>query len=100
MESLIFIGILISLYGIIHVVINSRKPDYDEKGFFKGLFGGITAIGITFTILSILVCYTEKAELSPIDVYRGKTELKITETKIDSVVVKRDTVVVWKEEYK
>lgn len=34
--------------------------------------------------------------MKPIDVYRGKTELQITETKIDTMIVKRDSVVVWK----
>lgn len=37
--------------------------------------------------------------ITPLDVYRGKTELKIIETKIDTVVIKRDTIVVFKEEY-
>ena len=32
-----------------------------------------------------------------IDVYRGKTTLQITETIRDSVVIDRDSVVVWKQ---
>ena len=58
-------------------------------------------IGIAFTIACVLtVAIGEviwgKQQVSPLDVYRGKTALEITYR--DSVAV--DSVVVWKEETK
>ena len=58
-------------------------------------------IGIAFTITCVLsIAIGEviwgKQQVSPLDVYRGKTTLEITYR--DSVAV--DSVVVWKEEKK
>lgn len=68
------------------IIISNWKAD---------IFGGV-GMFIGFVIAAIGAVIPDP-NMKPIDVYRGKTELKITETKIDSVVIKRDTVVVWKE---
>lgn len=91
MELLVF-SCAIVIYGIIGIFIAKDSPE-DRLIHITTIFIG--AIGIT---ISLIIIFTIK-DIKPIDVYRGKTELKITETKIDSVVVKRDTVVVWKEKY-
>lgn len=51
-----------------------------------------------FNLLSILVVIIifDKTEVRSIDVYRGKTELKITEERVNGVVTKRDSVVIYK----
>lgn len=59
-------------------------------------------IGILLILLGSLFFWTALTSIdsvTPLDVYRGKTELKITETRIDTAVIKRDSVVVFKEEY-
>lgn len=77
---------------VLLVYLLSKNSPEDHLIHVTSIFIG--AVGI---IVSLLLIFTIR-DMKPIDVYRGKTELKITETKIDSVVVKRDTVVVWKEE--
>ena len=89
MEPLVF-SCAIVIYGIICIFID-KYSQKDHLTHITTIFIG--AIGIT---ISLIIIFTTK-NIKPIDVYRGKTELKITETKIDSVVVKRDTVVVWKK---
>lgn len=89
MELLVF-SCAIVIYGIIGIFID-KDSQKDRLTYITSIFIG--AIGIT---ISLIIIFTTK-NIKPIDVYRGKTELKITETKIDSVVVKRDTVVVWKK---
>lgn len=91
MELLVF-GCVIAIYGIIGIFTVKHSPE-DHLIHVTSIFIG--AVGI---VVSLLLIFTIR-DMKPIDVYRGKTELKITETKIDSAVVKRDTVVVWKEEY-
>lgn len=92
MELLVF-GCVIAIYGIIGIFTVKNSPE-DHLIHVTSIFIG--AIGIA---ISLIIIFTT-INITPIDVYRGKTELKITETKIDSVVVKRDTIVVWKEQYK
>lgn len=91
MELLVF-GCVTAIYGIIGIFTVKDSPE-DHLIHVTSVFIG--AVGI---IVSLLLIFTTR-DIKPIDVYRGKTELKITETKIDSLVVKRDTVVVWKEKY-
>ena len=91
MELLVFSCIIV-IYGIVSI-FTAKDSSEDRLIYITSIFIG--AMGI---IISLIILFTTK-DIKPIDVYRGKTELKITETKIDSVVVKRDTLVVWKEKY-
>lgn len=86
---LIVLGIGTFILAIISLFVANNKQD--RQCSIIGIFLGIALFMIGY------ISYDNKDNPTPIDVYRGKTELKITETKVDSVVVKRDTVVVWKE---
>lgn len=86
MELFVF-SCIITIYGITGIFTVKNSPE-DHLIHVTSIFIG--AIGI---IVSLLLIFAIK-DIKPIDVYRGKTELKITETKIDSVIIKRDTVVV------
>lgn len=59
---------------------------------YKAIIMFLLTIGVfSFSSISVSERYIEA-----IDVYRGKTSLKITEKTIDGVVVERDSVVVLK----
>lgn len=91
MELLVF-SCIIAICGIGSMFTVKDSPKY-RLIHITSIFIG--AVGIA---ISLIIIFTTE-NIKPIDVYRGKTELKIIETKIDSVVVKRDTIVVWKEKY-
>lgn len=55
------------------------------------------AVCSTSILAVIFTCiYMSNIDIKPIDVYRGKTTLKITEKTVDGVVVERDSVVIFK----
>lgn len=96
MIVLLIIGTIICVFGIIvfwyHLVIK----DSNKNNCALGLV--ISSI-LTFACLISLVL---KCNTIPeaIDVYRGKTELKIRKEIIDNSVVKCDSIVVFKDNKK
>lgn len=80
------IGILLSSAGAI--MLASRREKWEFLGFLLTYIGGIV-VGAT------MVLRVESESPSALDVYRGKTELEITEVMRDTVVIQRDTVVVF-----
>lgn len=75
---------LINVFGA--SLIDNQKP---YKGFLMCLIS-------SWLIISAYIM--GEFELNPraIDVYRGKTTLKVTEKMIDGIVVERDSVVIFK----
>lgn len=92
--AIIFIAVCIITVLIIGIALimdeNTSKLQKGEGSFF------IFIAGVCTFLLLILIF----PKPSAIDVYRGKTTLEITETIRDSVVIDRDSVVVWREEIK
>ena len=80
------IGILLSSAGAI--ILAFRREKWEFLGFLLTYIGGIV-VGATMALR------VESESPSALDVYRGKTELEITEVVRDTVVIKRDTVVVF-----
>lgn len=68
------------------LVLKTNKSCYFGLGIFLLIFSG--------SCFYIFVTYNN---VTPLDVYRGRTELKITETKIGNNIVKKDSVVVFKK---
>lgn len=58
----------------------------------------LSSLGITMIFAAglILGVFINEPKIKPIDVYRGKTELKIKTIMEDSVIIKRDSTVVLK----
>ncbi len=56
----------------------------------------IIIIALAICIGGIIECYHRSYEPSAIDVYRGNTTLEIKEITRDSVVIERDTIVIFK----
>lgn len=84
---LFMIGLIIALSGVI-LIAGTKKDKWDFLGIMAILFGGM---------LMGLYIGTDGEDDTPsaLDVYRGKTELQITEVMRDTVVIQRDTVVVF-----
>lgn len=58
---------------------------------------------LTAIVCILSICYSivfgmiyNKENIDPIEVYRGNTQLKITEIRVDNVVIERDSTVVLK----
>lgn len=83
---LFVIGFLIAMCGVILIAVSKDKWDF--FGILAVLLGGM---------LMGLYIGTDGEDETPsaLDVYRGRTELEITEVVRDTVVIKRDTVVVF-----
>lgn len=79
------IGILLSSAGVI--MLASRRDKWEFLGYLLIYIGGIV-VGAT------MVLRVESESPTALDVYRGRTELEITDVVRDTVVIKRDTVVV------
>lgn len=84
----LIIGIIFCLFGTILIA------RYDDSHEFFGVI--LTIIG-GMVIGWMTSEYTNEKAL---DVYRCKTDLEITEVVRDTVVIKIDTVVVWKDKEK
>lgn len=86
------LGIMLSLmWGLIFIINNSTCKSERIIGMFLIFLAGI------LTSFLLIIIFPEP---SAIDVYRNKTTLEITETVRDSVVIDRDSVVVWKKKIK
>lgn len=93
------VGYMILIAVIIGLAITSIIILLDENSKEARRMGA----GFGFFIVGIMVSFLSEIispKPSAIDVYRGKTSLKITETVQDSIVIKRDSIVVWKEKIK
>lgn len=86
---MIFFIILLILCGLALVAISAYFGNMDDA--IIGMLGGIvTFIGVIGLINTI------KPSPKAIDVYRGKTELKITGTYKDSIFIPTDSTVIFK----
>lgn len=87
-----FLGLIVgTIFCFVGTILIAQYDDSRE--FF----------GIILTIIGGIVIgwiISEGTNTKALDVYRGKTELESTETVRDSVVVKIDSVVVWKDKVK
>ena len=93
MEILYFIIML--LIWIIYVTVIIVSAINNINGKRKAIIISIlTAIIIILTLISVKI---NPDNVKPIDVYRGKTELKITKTYRDSIIIGIDSVVVYKK---
>lgn len=86
---LFMIGLIIAVCGII-LIVGAKKDKWEILGIMAILFGGM--------LMGLSTSENIKSK-SPtaLDVYRGKTELEITEVKKDTVIINRDTTVVFKK---
>lgn len=83
------------LIWIIYVTVIIVSAINNINGKRKAIIISIlTAIIIILTIISVKI---NPDNVKPIDVYRGKTELKITKTYRDSIIIGIDSVVVYKK---
>lgn len=81
---------IVCIVLIIMIVVLTAILDRKDGGnAFIGLF-----LGLVIGILLLIIVEERDTSIKPIDVYRGKTTLKITYR--DSIAI--DTVVIWKEE--
>lgn len=86
------ISIALSLMFGIKIIVDDSTNKFQKLG---GIFFVLVAgMFLSFLLLEI------RFQPSAIDVYRNKTTLEITETVRDSVVIDRDSVVVWKKKIK
>lgn len=70
---------------------------YNRSNFKGESLNFAICLSLISSILGAFVCANiHKSAPLAIDVYRGKTELEITETTRDSTVVSRDSIVVFK----
>ena len=80
-----FLFLISTILGSL-LVIKVNKSHYFGLGIFLLIFSG-----------ACFYKFVTYNNVTPLDVYRGKTELKITETKIGDSIVKKDSVVVFKK---
>lgn len=85
--ELIFIVILAIIASVL-ICINIRKEDSTVDSFVLN-----SAIFVSGVLIGVLILGREP---SAIDVYRGKTQLQITETTSSGKVIQRDSTVVYK----
>lgn len=88
MTWMIGISFIIVFIGIILIAIQER---FSNKNF---PFNAIGILGVF--IGGLLLGLQNKPEIEPIDVYRGKTELKIRTVMENSVIIEYDSIVVLK----
>lgn len=86
MNFLFYFLFLISVVLGSLLVVKTNKSRYFVLGIFLLIFSG-----------ACFYKFVTYNNVTPLDVYRGKTELKITETKIGDSIVKKDSVVVFKK---
>lgn len=84
--------VLFILLIIIFAIWNFASYLYEDMRFITLIF--IILLSVCLGIVIKTNSNTDKPDA--IDVYRGNTQLEITETVRDSVVVSRDTVVVFR----
>lgn len=94
--DMLFVGIILataSFLAIISIVvyINSDTPVIKEM---LTTFCSVTMLVIG---IGLIIASTWQEEPEAIDVYRGKTELKIKQEIINDEIVSMDTTVVWKQ---
>lgn len=95
MLYVIFIICLI-VWFTLYCLICSTKCDNKDRGGFLVLYNIFFIL--TFSLLSAIIGNKMTKQPSALDVYRGKTELKITKTIMnDSIIEKCDTIVVFKK---
>ena len=80
-----FLFLISAILGSL-LVIKAKESCYFGLGIFLLIFSGAC----------FYRCVTYN-NVTPLDVYRGKTELKIIETKIGDSIVKKDSIVVFKK---
>ena len=85
--------ILVAILLIIGILLYDTDNNYDCIIPTGIICGGITLILGIFVIVDSYSGPNPKA----IDVYRGNTELQITQKVVNNVVVSQDTTVVWKK---
>lgn len=85
---MIWLAILLIFISVTNLIICMRCEEPSVRTFF-------CYVTLIFSmVLSLIIGSHIKAD--PLDVYRGKTELKITEERVNGVVTKRDSVVIYK----
>lgn len=90
MVALVILGVALAIIGVAIIYIDG---DIIDLVGILAIFTGGVLIGIFFNRSA------ERNNPPAIDVYRNKTELQITEIRRDSLVIERDTLVVFKEQY-
>lgn len=89
--GIISLIVLVILIALATRYVYKTKRDYIWKGFGIGIvFSGFLLIAV-FSFLE----YNNPTPIA-LDVYRGKTELKITYEQIDSVLTPIDSTVIFK----
>lgn len=88
MDVFLFTAILVT--GVL-IIICSLNSNAEPKSLFNGIIGGGLILG---GIVGLVVSIIEIP--SAMDVYRGKTELKITGTYKDSIFIPTDSTVIFK----
>lgn len=83
---MIFLGALILVCCIVQILMTK-----DERNAVCSFFIFL----LSFVLGTV---FTANVEPAAIDVYRGSTKLQITETVIDSNIVKKDSTVIFKNE--
>lgn len=94
---MIFIGIIFIIVAILLIigVITIDNPDNSfgrQCRAWGGTFGAILLMVVGLAILTF-----KPSEPTSLDVYRGKTELRIEQKVVNNQVVSSDSIVVWKK---
>lgn len=86
----VFLFVVILVIGALIIVV-SLNTDSEPKSLLNGMIGGGLIVG---GMIGLIVSTTKNP--SAIDVYRGKTELKITGIYKDSIFIPTDSTVIFK----
>lgn len=79
----------ITILMISNVIVSTLTFNKNIKTVIIGVI-----IILTFIITSFLYCHDR---IDPIEIYRGNTELVITEKVVDGIVIERDSIVIMKK---
>lgn len=93
MNALIIMGSVCLLLSPVLAVIHSRCSS-DNEDVLLGVTVSTAIIGLSLLVVGVIM--QEENAITPLDVYRGRTELQIEETRRGETVIKRDSTGVWK----
>lgn len=82
----VILSIILLLICIIVIIIMSKD---------KILTAIVCILSICYSITFGMIC--NKANINPIEVYRGNTQLQITEKRVNGQIVEKDSIVILKD---
>ena len=95
----LFLSILLFIVTIFGFIGFVKDREWSIWGLFRALYAGPSIPIMIILSIFIALDYFQESEPKAIDVYRGKTELRIEQKVVNDNVVSCDTTVVWKKLY-